>query len=206
MRKRKAKNSGEGGLPGKGNGKSRLRRKVMESRRAIIRDKKLRGEWVEAGFLARALEEGIPASVPWGERRSYDGVVGWPGDFWAIQVKCTVFRLRSGGYKCCVCTHNRPYPRGAFDFYACYVVPEDVWYIIPEEQLRGMKCVSLCTEDGYGRYEKYREAWHLLKRPKKAQARRKELGGAEGAGVAVGGFAAALRTFVEEVERARAEG
>jgi len=144
-------------------GKSRLRRTVNKIRRAIIRDKKLRGEWVEAGFLARALEERIPALVPWGEARSYDSVVGWPGRFWAVQVKCTVFRLRSGGYKCCVCTHNRPYPPRAFDFYACYVIPEDVWYIIPEKELRGMKCVSLCTEDDYAKYEKYREAWHLLR-------------------------------------------
>jgi hypothetical protein len=41
------------------------------------------------------------------------------------------------------------------------VVPEDAWYIIAAKAIRGMKSISLLTQGG--KYEKYREAWHLLR-------------------------------------------
>ncbi|MBZ5682100.1 MAG: hypothetical protein LAO24_18535 [Acidobacteriia bacterium] len=66
----------------------------------IIKDKKKRGEWAESVFMARAGEQGLPVSKPWGDSRSYDCVVGNPGKFVAVQVKCTIGRLQSGtGYK-----------------------------------------------------------------------------------------------------------
>jgi hypothetical protein len=159
----KAKNSGKSSAQAKHTRKRPLRRAVTKSTRAIIRDEKLRGEWVEAVFVARSQEEGIPPSVPWGERRGYDNVVGSPGDFWAVQVKSTMSVLPSGAYELSICAYHQHYAPGAFDFLAAYVILEDVWYIIPEKAVRGMKSVSLCTEKNRGKYEQYREAWHLLK-------------------------------------------
>ena len=145
----------------------------------IIQDKKRRGEWAESVFISRASEEGLPASKPWGDSRSFDCVVGRPGKFVAVQVKCTLAKLASGvGYTCSVCSSNRPYPPGAFDFLAAYVIPEDAWYIIPEKEIRGLKSISLCTS-GPGaemRYEPYREAWGLLR---KASEIRESESGAE---------------------------
>jgi hypothetical protein len=130
----------------------------------IIKDKKKRGEWAESVFIARASEEGLAASKPWGDSRSYDCVVGRPGKFVAIQVKCTISKLRSGvGYLCSVCSSNRPYPKGAFDFVAAYVILEDAWYIIPEKEIRGLKSISLSTMGNEAKYETYREAWRLLR-------------------------------------------
>ena len=142
----------------------------------IIQDKKKRGEWAESVFLVRAGEEGLAASKPWGDSRSYDCVVGRPGKFVAVQVKCTIAKLESGnGYICSVCSSHKPYPRGAFDFVAAYVILEDAWYIIPEKEIRGLKSISLCTT-GVGseaKYEQYREAWSLLRKAS-------EIGEAEG--------------------------
>jgi hypothetical protein len=85
----------------------------------------------------------------------------------AVQVKCTIFELESEeGYICSVCSSHKPYPPGSFDFLAAYVVYEDGWYIIPEEEIWGLKSISLCTQKNEAKYEMYREAWHLLKRPK----------------------------------------
>lgn len=130
----------------------------------IIKDKKKRGEWAESVFLVRAGEEGLAASKPWGDSRSFDCVVGRPGEFVAVQVKCTIARLESGeGYICSVCSSHKPYPPGSFDFVAAYVIPEDAWYIIPEKEIRGLKSISLCTAGGEAKYEAYHEAWHLLR-------------------------------------------
>ena len=113
----------------------------------IIKDKKLRGEWAESVFMARAGEHGLAVSKPWGDSRSFDCVVGRPGKFVAVQVKCTVAKLESGkGYICSVCSSHKAYRAGAFDFVAAYVVLEDLWYIIPAKLIRGKKSISLCTE------------------------------------------------------------
>lgn len=130
----------------------------------IIKDKKKRGEWAESVFMARAGEMGLSVSKPWGDSRSYDCVVGSPGKFVAVQVKCTIARLESGtGYACSTCSSGKVYRAGAFDFFAAYVIPEDAWYIIPAKKIRGLKSISLCTDSGEAKYEMYREAWHLLR-------------------------------------------
>jgi hypothetical protein len=48
---------------------------------------------------------------------------------------------------------------------AAYLVREDVWYIIPEHETRGKWAISLGTQCDHSRYEKYLEAWDLLRRP-----------------------------------------
>jgi len=131
----------------------------------IIKDKKKRGEWAESVFLARASEEGLSASKPWGDSRSFDCVVGRPGKFVAVQVKCTIAKLEKGeGYICSTCSSHKPYRRGSFDYLAAFVIPEDVWYIIPARLVFGLKSISLCTEGGEAKYEEYREAWSLLRK------------------------------------------
>jgi hypothetical protein len=128
----------------------------------IIKDKKMRGEWAESVFMGRASEHELPVSKPWGDSESFDCVVGRPGKFLAVQVKCTISELRNGqGYACSTCSSGKPYRSGAFDFLAAYVVPEDAWYIVPAKAIRGMKSISLLTQGG--KYEGYREAWHLLR-------------------------------------------
>jgi PD-(D/E)XK endonuclease len=137
----------------------------MKKRQPKITDKKRRGEWAEMIFMARAAERGIAISKPWGDTTSYDFVAGRPGHFVAVQVKCTLFEIAEGlekGYLCTVCSSGRPYRRGSFDFLAAYVIYEDAWYIIPEEDILGKKSISLATNCEEARYESFREAWHLL--------------------------------------------
>lgn len=63
-----------------------------------------------------------------------------------------------------MCSSHKPYRPGAFDFLAAYVIPEDLWYIIPAKEIRGLKSISLCTVGGEAKYELYREAWNLLRK------------------------------------------
>ena len=136
----------------------------------IIEDKKRRGEWAESVFMARAHEHGLPVSKPWGDSSSYDFVVGRPGRFVAVQVKCTVARSENGkGYVCSTCSSHKRYRPGSFDFLVAYVVLEDAWYIIPEEKIRRKLSISLLTQCSESRYEQYREAWHLMREALAAQ-------------------------------------
>ncbi len=128
----------------------------------IIQDKKKRGEWAESVFMARAGEHGLPVSKPWGEMCSYDFVIGKTGRFASVQVKSTICQSKKG-YDCTVRGGHKAYPAGSFDFVAAYVVPEDAWYIIPAKVIRGNKSIRLYPKLPTARYEKYREAWHLLR-------------------------------------------
>jgi len=135
----------------------------MKRRKArIIKEPKPRGEWGESVFMVRAVEHGLPVSRPWGDSNSFDFVVGKPGHFASVQVKSTTVK-NGGGYVCSVRQNNANYARGAFDFLAAYVIPEDAWYIIPEKKLAGRGYVTLCSNSGEANFEEYREAWHLLR-------------------------------------------
>jgi hypothetical protein len=128
----------------------------------LSKTRKERREWAESVFTARAAEHGLPVSKPVGDSRSFDCVVGRPGKFVAVQVKCTVAKTENGeGYICSVCSSHKVYRAGAFDFIAAYVVLEDAWYIVPAKLIRGLRSISLCTTGSEAKYEEYREAWHL---------------------------------------------
>ena len=107
------------------------------------------------------------ASASLGETRTVTTLWwGRPGHFVAVQVKCTVFNTANGaGYICSVCSSHKQYPQGSFDFLAAYLVCKDVWYIIPEKETRGKWSISLGTQCAESRYEKYLEAWDLLREP-----------------------------------------
>jgi len=135
---------------------------VKRGKTKIIKEPKARGEWGESMFMARAVERGLPVSRPWGDSNSFDFVVGKPGRFVSVQVKSTTVK-NGRGYVCSVRQHKVKYPRGAFDFLAAYVIPEDVWYIVLAKKLAGRGDVTLCSNFEGANFEEYREAWHLLR-------------------------------------------
>ena len=85
----------------------------------IIKDHKKRGEWAESVFVARAAENGLEISKPFGDSGRFDCVVGGPGKFVAVQMKCTMAKLPAGkGYICNLKCNNKKYRAGSFDFLA----------------------------------------------------------------------------------------
>ncbi|MGZ4813594.1 MAG: group I intron-associated PD-(D/E)XK endonuclease [Terriglobales bacterium] len=133
----------------------------------MIRHPKRRGEWVEMQFMARAAAHGLTVSKPWGDSARYDFIVESRGRFLRVQVKSTTWR--SG--KAYVCNTGSRSPRrpAAFyspdqiDFFALYIIPEDLWYIVPAGQLTQAKYAAFLNPyDPKNRYFRYMEAWHLL--------------------------------------------
>jgi hypothetical protein len=50
-----------------------------------------------------------------------------------------------------------------FDFVAAYLIPEDIWYIIPVEKFKGQGTITLNPTVKNSKYGRYKEAWHLLR-------------------------------------------
>jgi hypothetical protein len=128
----------------------------------IIRNCKKRGEWVELVFAVRAMELGLHLGRPWGESSGYDFTVDQGWRIARVQVKSTMFR-EGTGYSCTLKDSRGPYKKNSFDFVAAYVIPEDVWYILPEKKIRGMWSVGLYPQLETAKYREYQEAWHLLR-------------------------------------------
>jgi hypothetical protein len=130
---------------------------------SLIKNSKLRGEWVELRFMTRAAEHGVMVSKPWGDSAPYDFMIEHNGRVLRVQVKSTM-RIVRGCYRCHV-----PYDRGQgspqrlMDFVAAYVIPEDLWYILPARVATCLQGhISLSPHRPGHKYEPYLEAWHLL--------------------------------------------
>jgi hypothetical protein len=135
---------------------------------------KQRGEWVELQFMAEAAKHRLAVSKPWGDTQAYDVGVEHHENFLRVQVKSSS-RRKGAGYYCKFQPHankKQDYSLEQLDVFAAYVIPEDVWYLIPAALLLGTRRIgtaSLCpvvppVKRACYRYEPYREAWSLLKR------------------------------------------
>jgi hypothetical protein len=135
----------------------------------IVHPKK-RGEWVELQFMARAAHHGLTVSKPWGDTARYDFIVEHRGRFQRVQVKSTCWspaarRGRVTGAYLCNTRKNRSqvYLAGEVDCFAFYIIPEDIWYIMPAEEAKRARH-AICLNPYYrdNRYFRFMEAWHLL--------------------------------------------
>ncbi len=111
-----------------------------------------------------AAERGLSVAKPWGDSGRYDVAVEHEGKFMRVQVKCTMARCGKGY----VCTFIRsglaPYTAEELDFFAIYVIPVDVWYIIPAEVATLHKHNILLSPRLKGhKYARYLDARHLLR-------------------------------------------
>ena len=140
--------------------------------RRFIELPKERGEWTELIFMARASEEQLRAAKLWGDSGPYDVGVDFRGWFNRVQVKCTTAQARGGGYICTLRpSGSTPYTTDDVDFFAIYVIPEDVWYIIPAEVgTRQKSNLLLNPRNKKQKYAPYLEAWHLLRDGKRERA------------------------------------
>jgi hypothetical protein len=131
-----------------------------------IKNGKRRGEWAELQFIAAAAKHGLQVFNPWGESSTYDAVIETHGHFVRVQIKSTTSRRPEGCYRCNVHpASGLPYKRGDFDYLAAYVIPEDVWYIIPAKRIvTGKKtAIMLYTTHPTSRWAPYQEAWDQLR-------------------------------------------
>ena len=126
-----------------------------------IRHPKARGEWAELRFMLRATELGLRVTKPWGDNSPYDLVIETSGRFLRVQVKCTRFR-RGRSYKCHLVSNGHPYSPDQIDFIAAYVIPTDTWYILPIRATNAQPDILLTPHNARSKYERYKEAWHLL--------------------------------------------
>jgi len=141
-------------------------RRECDIRGCGIRGCKERGEWAELCFMMRAAEHGLQVSKPWGDSARYDVGVEWGGRILRVQVKSTMYRRRGVESYCLnvLGPKRKRYPAGVVDFFAIYLIPIDTWYIIPYAVMgRTRSSLHFTVGSKRGRWERFREAWGLMK-------------------------------------------
>ena len=117
------------------------------------------GEAAEAAFLARASSLGFGVAKPWGDSEHYDFILDSGHRFWRVQVKSTEKSI-GGRYRVRGFTRYVTYTPEHIDFLVVYIVPEDLWYVIPATACPGHKSLYFQPHgSGRGRFELYREGW-----------------------------------------------
>jgi hypothetical protein len=134
----------------------------MKNNGMKIKHPKLRGEWAEMCFMTRAAEHGLCVTRPWGEMSRYDFAVEYKAHFVRVQVKSTMF-LDRGGYTVTVRGWRGKYTGDPFDFVAAYLIPLDIWYILPVDSFKMQGNVGLYPKLKKSKYGRFKEAWHLLR-------------------------------------------
>ena len=127
---------------------------------------KRRGEVAEAAFLAKAASLGFGVAKPWGDSERYDFILDSGHHYWRVQIKSTEhfagsrYRVKAAGWKA-------RYTPDEIDFLIAYIVPQNLWYIVPVTALASRSGLSFYPGGaGKGRLEKYREAWCQMACPR----------------------------------------
>jgi hypothetical protein len=131
-----------------------------------IKNPKRRGEWAELRFMAEASQHGLVVSKPWGDSERYDVGVEHNGQYHRVQVKSLTHRVNQS-YRCWIGIHgrSRAYKSDELDFFGIFIVPEELWYIVPVQVAlaTGKQTICLTPSLKGNRYEVYRGAWQLLR-------------------------------------------
>src|SRR5579864_8291970 len=138
-------------------------------RKPVHRNTKRTGELSEAAFLLKAETLGFHVSRPWGDSERYDFILDAGSRLWRVQLKCTeVIRARGYDIQPIYAIYGQGkvvYTADEIDVLVAHIIPKDTWYVLPVEAF--VPCKSLrfypdivCRR---ARWERYREAWHLLR-------------------------------------------
>jgi len=140
----------------------------------LCSDPKRKGEMAELAFLCKAAGMGFGVAKPYGDSERFDFIVSSGRRLWRVQVKSTYkadkrgyhVHAYSGGKKSCL----EIYSADDVDWIVAYLVSENAWYVIPIKAVDGRNTLYFYPNGSRRascRYEKYREAWWLMKAKRK---------------------------------------
>jgi len=122
------------------------------------------GKIAERKFELLCLERDIPCFIPTIDNCGVDYVIQSKSRLLRIQVKSTYGKSPNrNAYKIntAMGNDNRKYEKGMYDVLVVYIFDISTYYIIPSSVIDA-KCIRLNPDSIKGKYNKYKEAWHLI--------------------------------------------
>jgi hypothetical protein len=138
---------------------------------------KRQGEWAELEFSSRGARIGLTILQVYGDSARYDRVTDDRGCLRRVQIKSIANVTGGNENYFSVKLKNlvsQRYRIGEIDFFAILIMPLNTWYIIPVRAARDVDTICLRPNQvtRATRFEKYREAWHLLFNPRRRGLRK----------------------------------
>ena len=99
------------------------------------------GEQAEAVFLNKAISLGLNVAKPWGESERYDFIVDSGRRLLRVQVKSTRYLREYNRFRITPGAGGVLYTNKDIDFVAAYIVPLDLWYVIPVNAFTDRTCL-----------------------------------------------------------------
>jgi hypothetical protein len=127
-----------------------------------------RGQLAEIVFMRKAASLGLSISKPWGEAERFDFIANFENTCWRIQVKSVLAKAPSTNHYRVKTSGGTPhghklYSVNDIDFLVAYIFPEDLFYVFPTSVIENRTLVCVVPGSTRSRFERYREAWTLLK-------------------------------------------
>jgi hypothetical protein len=133
------------------------------------RPPKRRGEAAELAFMNKAIAQGFSIAKPWGDSERYDFILDNGRRLWRVQVRSTEYEWHSR-FKIHADIKIKgqmvPLTSRDVDIIAAYIVPRNIWYIVPiEEATTKHLWLNPGNSISDARWEEFREAWDHLRSP-----------------------------------------
>jgi hypothetical protein len=123
----------------------------------------IKGASSELLFRYECIKKDIIPSIPDTDIMGYDAILHCKNNLYKVQIKSTRY-ARGKSYKISLgrtrCNDER-YTKKHADFFAIHIVPRDIWYIIPVEEI-SVVSLNLFPDDSNHKYNRFKSAWHLL--------------------------------------------
>ena len=128
---------------------------------------KRRGETIELAFMLKAASLGFGVAKPWGESDRYDVILDSGHRLWRVQVRSTESEVRRRFRVGATVTGGAVLSPADIDVLAAYIIPLDIWYLVPVGHLGSRVDIRLYPYGSaeFGHFEIFREAWHLFDSP-----------------------------------------
>jgi len=130
---------------------------------------KEQGEITELRFYLKAFEEGFVVSKPFGDNQRYDFIVDKNGKLSRVQIKSVGVQDkydRGGKYRINAsfgASRKYSYSSNEIDILVVYIIPMEVWYIIPVNEISNIKTLGFRPhKSSRARLEVFKDRWDLF--------------------------------------------
>jgi hypothetical protein len=125
------------------------------------------GDVGETAFAYRATQAGLKVAKPLSSKESYDYIVDNGRRCWRVQVKATDTLASKMSYRINCgkgADQKYRYEEGEIDFLVIHVIPEDTFFILPWEALKGRVGLSVPSARwrDLGAFAEHLGRWDLL--------------------------------------------
>ena len=127
----------------------------------------MKGLYAEKLFEVECLKRNIKISKPLSPTSRYDFLVEVLGKIYKIQVKSTIKKRSDRPNYRIKLSNGKSYTEEDVNYFAVYIEPLDIWYILPYGTVKEVKCITVSTNKRTTIYDPFQDAWALLSDPKK---------------------------------------